>query len=56
MDISALSAHANPVHPQKDVAEAAKQDFKNAVLLAEKLGVETIVTFSGCPGDCDDSQ
>ncbi len=56
MDISALSAHANPVHPQKEVAEAAKQDFKNAVLLAEKLGVETIVTFSGCPGDCDDSK
>ena len=53
MIISALSVHGNPVHPQKDIAESFHKDFENAVLLAEKLGVETIITFSGCPGDQD---
>ena len=32
------------------MAESFRQDFQNAVLLAEKLGVDTVVTFSGCPG------
>lgn len=53
--ISALSTHCNPVHPNKEIAEMAKEDFKNTCLLAEKLGVETVITFSGCPGDCDNS-
>ena len=50
MDISALSVHGNPVHPDKKIAENFHKDFQKAVLLAEKLGVDTIVTFSGCPG------
>ena len=50
MDISALSVHGNPVHPDKAVAESFHKDFVNAVLLAEKIGVDTVVTFSGCPG------
>ena len=49
--ISALSVHGNPVHPQKEIAESFHKDFENAVLLAEKLGMDTVVTFSGCPGD-----
>ena len=52
MDISALSVHGNPVHPDKKMAESFHKDFEKAVLLAEKLGVNTIVTFSGCPGGC----
>lgn len=28
----------------------------NTVRLAEKLGVDTITCFSGCPGDCEDSK
>ena len=28
------------------------KDFRNAVLLAEKVGVDTVVAFSGCPGGC----
>ncbi len=51
MDICALAAHGNPVHPNKETAAMYDKDFKNAVLLAEKLGIDTIVTFSGCPGD-----
>ncbi len=48
--ISALSTHGNPVHPDKERAKAFQDDFAGAVLLAEKLGVKRIVTFSGCPG------
>ena len=51
MELSALSCHGNPVHPQKDIAQKDHLDFKNTVLLAEKLGVERVITFSGCPGD-----
>ncbi len=55
LEISALSVHGNPVHPQKEIAHGYDCDFRNAVLLAEKLGVQTIVTFSGCPGDSEGS-
>ena len=50
LEIAALSTHGNPVHPDKAVAKQFHDDFENAVLLAEKLGVDTVVTFSGCPG------
>lgn len=51
LEISALSCHANPVHPQRDLAEQFDKDLRNCVLLAEKLGINQINTFSGCPGD-----
>ena len=50
MEISALNCSGNPVHPQKKAAKAFHQAFEKGVLLAEKLGVETVITFSGCPG------
>jgi sugar phosphate isomerase/epimerase len=50
LTISALSAHANPLHPDPDIGEAHRAYVKNGILMAEKLGVETFVTFSGCPG------
>ena len=56
MEISAISCHGNPVHPDKEVAATYHNDFNNAVLLAEKLGVETIVGFSGCPGDSENAK
>ena len=56
IEICALAVHGNPLHPQKEIAEAYDTDFKNAVLLAEKLSVDTVITFSGCPGDCEDSK
>lgn len=55
MTISALSCHGNPVHPQKEIAQSFHNDFEKTVKLAEKLGVERVVTFSGCPGDSNDS-
>lgn len=56
LEISAISCHGNPLHPQKEIAEKFHNQFKNAILAAEELGVKTIVGFSGCPGDCDSSQ
>lgn len=56
LEISALSCHGNPVHPDKAVAKQYHDDFVNTVLLAEKLGVKRIVGFSGCPGDCPESK
>ncbi len=50
LEISALSSHGNMVHPDKAVAERFEKDFTNAILLAEKLGVSVVNTFSGCPG------
>ncbi len=49
--ISALSCHANPLHPQKQIAEPADELFLKTMHLASKLGVPVVNTFSGCPGD-----
>jgi len=51
LELSALSTHANPIHPQKEIADKAHSDFINACKVAEKLGTDTVITFSGCPGD-----
>ena len=54
--MSALSVHGNPVHPNKEVAAKFHSDFEAAVLLAEKLKMDRVITFSGCPGDSEDSK
>ena len=56
MEVSALSCHGNPVHPDKAIADGYHQDFTDAILLAEKMGIDTIVGFSGCPGDSEGSK
>ena len=53
LQISALSCHNNPLHPDPDEAKAADETLRKSVRLAEKLGVPVVVTFSGCPGDFD---
>lgn len=54
--VSALSCHANPVHPNKDIAKEFDSDLRDTVLMAEKMGITRINTFSGCPGDSPTSQ
>ncbi len=54
--VSALSCHANPVHPNKDIAKEHDEAIRKTILLAEKMGVSAINTFSGCPGDSETSQ
>ena len=51
--ISALSCHGNPLHPDKDRAKAYQETSRKTIRLAEKLGVSTVIDFSGCPGDSD---
>jgi sugar phosphate isomerase/epimerase len=51
LQISALSCHNNPLHPNPDEARAADQTIRKSVQLAERLEVPVVVTFSGCPGD-----
>lgn len=53
LSISALSCHGNPLHPQEEIAARHRKDITDSILLAEQLGVNTVVTFSGCPGDSD---
>ncbi len=54
--ISAFSCHSNPVHPDQAIAKDHDEQFTKAILLAEKVGVDTINMFSGCPGDSEGSK
>ncbi|HIT52421.1 MAG TPA: sugar phosphate isomerase/epimerase [Candidatus Fimivicinus intestinavium] len=56
VEISALSCHGNPVHPNRTMAAQYDKTIRDTILLAEKLGLHQINTFSGCPGDCPESR
>ncbi|MCL2751252.1 MAG: sugar phosphate isomerase/epimerase [Firmicutes bacterium] len=49
--VSALSVHGNPVSPDPAFTKSCRDDFIAACKLANKLGTDRVVTFSGCPGD-----
>ncbi len=51
VSVCALAVHGNAVHPDAEIAASYDKDFREAVLLAEKMGIDTVITFSGCPGD-----
>lgn len=55
LKLSAIACHGNPLHPNKDIAKTFHDDFVAAMKLAVKLGVDTVIGFSGCPGDCENS-
>lgn len=50
LPISQLNCSGNPVSPIPGEAEKHKRAFSNTVRLAEKLGIDTVTCFSGCPG------
>ena len=50
LEISALSCHGNPLHPNKAIAGAHHNVHQDTVKLAEKMGIKTVNNFSGCPG------
>src|SRR5215210_7894401 len=54
--LSALSCHANPLHPRAPIAQSAHATFELTVRLAERLGVDRVCLFSGCPGDSDQAR
>jgi sugar phosphate isomerase/epimerase len=56
ISISALSSHGNSLHPNKAFAKKNQETSQKTILLAEKLGVKTVVDFSGCPGDSENSK
>lgn len=56
MIISALSCHGNPLHPNKQFAQEHHDTHRKTVLLAEKLGLDTVINFSGCPGDAPNAK
>lgn len=51
LTLSALSCHGNPLHPQKQIAQAHDEMFRWTCQAASRLGVDTVTLFSGCPGD-----
>ncbi|WP_407569334.1 sugar phosphate isomerase/epimerase family protein [Deinococcus altitudinis] len=56
LTISALSCHGNPLHPDPEVSGPHQQAWEDTVKLAQKLGVQTVVTFSGLPGGGPDDK
>jgi len=47
--ISALATHNNPLHPDDERAERADTELREAIELADQLGVDAVTTFSGLP-------
>ena len=56
LKVSILGCHSNHVHPDSEVRAKAAKDFTNTLKLAQELGVDRIVTFSGCPGGAPGDQ
>jgi sugar phosphate isomerase/epimerase len=56
MEISALSQHGNPLHPDPAIGDAHHATWRNTLELAQRLEVSTVVAFSGCPGDHPDAR
>ncbi|MCK5861735.1 MAG: sugar phosphate isomerase/epimerase [Candidatus Hydrogenedentes bacterium] len=50
LEISALSCHGNPLHPDEAFAKANHQVTLDTIKLANMLGVGVVNGFSGCPG------
>lgn len=51
LEISAFSVHSNHVHPNREIREKAHSDFTKACKIAKEFDIDTVVSFSGCPGD-----
>jgi len=49
IELSALNAAGNMLHPNREVAAAHIKAFEDGIKLAEVLGVRTVINFSGCP-------
>ena len=47
--VSALATHNNPLHPDTDRADEADRELREAIELADQLGVDTVTCFSGLP-------
>lgn len=53
LTLSALNCSGNVLDPDPGRREAAQDVLSKTVRLAAEIGVSTVVTMSGCPGDLD---
>lgn len=51
LELSALNCNGNPLDPHPDRRKSAQQVVQDTLEAANLLGLRTIVTMSGCPGD-----
>jgi sugar phosphate isomerase/epimerase len=56
LQLSALSCHGNPVHPNPEIAGPHHQVFEDTVRLAKLLGITVVNNFSGTPGGGPDDR
>lgn len=56
LQISCLSVCGNPLHPNRERAREADEDFVATCRLAGELGVERIGVLSGCPAGAADDE
>ncbi len=54
--VGAISVHGNAVHPDPEQRALFEDHFRKGVLMAEKMGVDRVITFSGCPGGSKDDK
>jgi sugar phosphate isomerase/epimerase len=50
LELVALNASGNPLHPAREIASEHSQALRDAVMLAHELGVTRVIAMSGCPG------
>ena len=51
LTLSALNCNGNTVDPNPERGKEQKEHLYQTIELAEKLGLDTVVAMSGCPGD-----
>jgi sugar phosphate isomerase/epimerase len=50
---SALNCNGNLLDPHPERGQKAQETFYNTVRIASLIGIDTVVTMSGCPGDLE---
>jgi sugar phosphate isomerase/epimerase len=53
ISLACVNAAGNPLHPNPAIAASHVSAIRGAIELADRLGVERVVTMSGCPGGPD---
>lgn len=53
LELSALNCSGNLLDPDSERRRSAQQTFEDTLELAARLGIDTVVTMSGCPGDLE---
>src|SRR5690606_1480087 len=46
LEVSALSCHGNPIHPDAETAKREDETFRKTIRLASQLGIQNVINFS----------